>query len=114
MRSTAIERPRFTGFPFTLVVASGSPLPDGVVLWTRLAPDPLNAGAPAIATEFCATSITRRGRSQREIDAILRDNPHIHFGDARRRGYVVFDVTPEQCTARLRVIGDPPDRLTGV
>ncbi|WP_405791927.1 alkaline phosphatase D family protein [Streptomyces sp. NBC_01506] len=27
--------------PFTLGVASGDPLPDSVVLWTRLAPDPL-------------------------------------------------------------------------
>ncbi len=30
--------------PFTLGVASGDPLPDGVVLWTRLAPDPLAGG----------------------------------------------------------------------
>jgi phosphodiesterase/alkaline phosphatase D-like protein len=30
--------------PFTLGVASGDPLPDGVVLWTRLAPDPLVGG----------------------------------------------------------------------
>ncbi|MFI1567874.1 alkaline phosphatase D family protein [Streptomyces sp. NPDC020490] len=29
---------------FALGVASGDPLPDGVVLWTRLAPDPLNGG----------------------------------------------------------------------
>ncbi|MDG4825663.1 alkaline phosphatase D family protein [Asanoa sp. WMMD1127] len=29
--------------PFTLGVASGDPLPDGVVLWTRLAPEPLIA-----------------------------------------------------------------------
>ncbi|MCF6521515.1 alkaline phosphatase [Streptomyces sp. JJ36] len=29
--------------PFTLGVASGEPLPDGVVLWTRLAPEPLAA-----------------------------------------------------------------------
>src|SRR3954463_15350737 len=27
--------------PFTLGVASGDPLPDAVVIWTRLAPDPL-------------------------------------------------------------------------
>ncbi|WP_433555836.1 alkaline phosphatase D family protein [Pseudonocardia xinjiangensis] len=27
--------------PFTLGVASGDPMPDGVVLWTRLAPEPL-------------------------------------------------------------------------
>jgi len=33
--------PRFPDNPFTLGVASGDPLPDGVVLWTRLAPDPL-------------------------------------------------------------------------
>lgn len=30
-----------TADPFTLGVASGEPAPDGVVLWTRLAPDPL-------------------------------------------------------------------------
>src|SRR6185503_16421591 len=30
--------------PFTLGIASGDPTPDGVVLWTRLAPDPLNGG----------------------------------------------------------------------
>ncbi|MDD7967461.1 alkaline phosphatase D family protein [Actinomycetospora lemnae] len=29
--------------PFTLGVASGDPAPDGVVLWTRLAPDPVAA-----------------------------------------------------------------------
>lgn len=31
-------------YPFTLGVASGSPSPDGCVLWTRLAPEPLNGG----------------------------------------------------------------------
>ena len=30
--------------PFTLGVASGDPAPESVVLWTRLAPDPLNGG----------------------------------------------------------------------
>ena len=35
---------RFTGYPFTLGVASGCPLPGSVVLWTRLAPEPLNGG----------------------------------------------------------------------
>jgi alkaline phosphatase D len=36
--------PRWAGNPFTLGVASGDPTPDGVVLWTRLAPDPLDGG----------------------------------------------------------------------
>jgi alkaline phosphatase D len=31
----------FPSYPFSLGVASGDPRPDGVVLWTRLAPDPL-------------------------------------------------------------------------
>ncbi|MDJ0786940.1 MAG: alkaline phosphatase D family protein [Myxococcota bacterium] len=31
-------------YPFTLGVASGDPLSDRVILWTRLAPDPLNGG----------------------------------------------------------------------
>lgn len=34
---------RFQGDPFTLGVASGDPLPDSVVLWTRLAPEPLES-----------------------------------------------------------------------
>ncbi|MGH9767893.1 MAG: PhoD-like phosphatase N-terminal domain-containing protein, partial [Blastocatellia bacterium] len=36
-----IRAPKFTTDPFSLGVASGDPLPDSVVLWTRLAPDPL-------------------------------------------------------------------------
>jgi alkaline phosphatase D len=42
---------RLDGYPFTLGVASGDPAPDGMVLWTRLAPAPLAAdgGMPAHA-----------------------------------------------------------------
>ncbi|MEZ5144526.1 MAG: alkaline phosphatase D family protein [Acidimicrobiales bacterium] len=36
--------PVIPGPPFTLGVASGDPTPTAVVLWTRLAPDPLNGG----------------------------------------------------------------------
>lgn len=46
--ATAVPDPaRVLGVPqdlFTLGVASGDPLPDRVVLWTRLAPDPLDGG----------------------------------------------------------------------
>ena len=31
-----------TAYPFTLGIASGDPAPDGMVLWTRLAPEPLD------------------------------------------------------------------------
>ncbi|MCM3879157.1 MAG: alkaline phosphatase D family protein [Vicinamibacterales bacterium] len=40
----ARQSPRFSTTPFTLGVASGDPTSDGVVLWTRLAVDPLNGG----------------------------------------------------------------------
>jgi alkaline phosphatase D len=40
----AVAAPAFATDPFTLGVASGDPAPDGFVLWTRLAPDPLNGG----------------------------------------------------------------------
>jgi alkaline phosphatase D len=38
------KNPRLSGYPFKLGVASGDPSPDGMVLWTRLAPEPLVGG----------------------------------------------------------------------
>src|SRR5262245_29396457 len=64
------QTPRFAVDPFTLGVASGDPLPDGVVLWTRLAPDPLNGGGMTpepvivkweIAADEQMRKIVRRG-----------------------------------------------------
>ena len=40
-RAAAAAAAAGPGYPFTLGVASGEPTPDGMVLWTRLAPDPL-------------------------------------------------------------------------
>ncbi|MBE2316853.1 alkaline phosphatase D family protein [Solirubrobacter sp. CPCC 204708] len=63
--------PRFVGYPFTLGVASGDPTPDGVVLWTRLAPAPLSpdGGMPAkpypvqweVAKDEAFTNVVARG-----------------------------------------------------
>lgn len=39
-----VRDPKFSAYPFSLGVASGEPLPDGFVLWTRLAPEPLQEG----------------------------------------------------------------------
>src|SRR5262245_57112079 len=56
--------------PFTLGVASGDPTPDGIVLWTRLAPKPLEGGGmPShpiavqwrIATDDRMARIVQRG-----------------------------------------------------
>jgi alkaline phosphatase D len=40
----ALAQPRFEAYPYTLGVASGYPQPDGITLWTRLAPRPLEGG----------------------------------------------------------------------
>jgi alkaline phosphatase D len=41
--------PDLAASPFTLGVASGDPLPQAVILWTRLAPEPTNGGGmPAV------------------------------------------------------------------
>lgn len=49
----AMGSPKFSAYPFSLGVASGDPSPDGFVLWTRLAPQPLApaGGMPAEAVE---------------------------------------------------------------
>ena len=47
---TAIAKPKFSQYPFKLGVASGDPLPESVVIWTRLAPDPLEGGGMPAAS----------------------------------------------------------------
>ena len=63
---------QFSTTPFTLGVASGDPTPDGVVLWTRLAPEPLTGGgmAPAdmevtweVARDEGMRDVIKRGRA---------------------------------------------------
>ena len=65
-----LAQPRFDRNPFSLGIASGYPTPQGVVLWTRLAPDPLAGGGMPqaavevgweVATDDAFRSIVRRG-----------------------------------------------------
>jgi alkaline phosphatase D len=66
-------------YPFTLGVASGDPSPDGVVLWTRLAPDPLasDGGMPhqvitaewELAEDDRMRKVVRRGRRKAHPDS---------------------------------------------
>lgn len=65
-----LAQPQFSADPFSLGIASGDPGPDSVVIWTRLAPDPLgSASLPevsipvqwAIATDPQMTQIVQRG-----------------------------------------------------
>lgn len=69
----AVRRfPTFSANPFSLGVASGDPSPDGFVLWTRLAPKPLEGGGMdpepvevswQVADDEQMTKIVRKGRA---------------------------------------------------
>ena len=65
------RRVPFSAYPFSLGVASGDPLPDGFVIWTRLAPKPLEGGGmPAeraevswvVAEDEALTKVVQKGR----------------------------------------------------
>jgi alkaline phosphatase D len=70
---------------------------------TDLRPDFDDAASPVVATEIVGTSITsQNGRKQAEVDALQADNPHVHYANPTRRGYVRVEVTPERLRADLR------------
>ncbi|TFI55123.1 alkaline phosphatase [Mastigocladus laminosus UU774] len=67
-----MAQPKFSSYPFSLGVASGDPLPNSVVLWTRLAIDPLNGGGMppenivvrwSVALDENMTKIVRKGQT---------------------------------------------------
>ncbi|GHJ37499.1 alkaline phosphatase [Streptomyces sp. TS71-3] len=88
--SSAFAAPRTGDNPFTLGVASGDPLPDGVVLWTRLAPDPFAAdgagGMPPkpvrveyeVAGDERFRSVVRRGSVVATPELAHSVHPEIH------------------------------------
>ena len=71
--------------PFTLGVASGEPTPDGVVLWTRLAPDPLVPGGGMPATpyrvdwEVAADETFRRVVRRGHFTAVPEEGHSVHL-----------------------------------
>src|SRR5438270_337138 len=68
-----LHRPRFADDPFSLGIASGDPTPTGAMLWTRIAPRPLEPlggmdGARAmvnweIADDEGFSKIVKQGRA---------------------------------------------------
>ena len=81
---------RFVGYPFTLGVASGDPQPDGVVLWTRLAPSPLsgNGGMPdkPVTGRSGRSPPTRTSRASSRAARRSRSRSDAHSVHAEPRG----------------------------
>jgi alkaline phosphatase D len=65
--------------------------------------------SPVVATEFVGTSITSGGPPYEMFTGFLPDNPHVHFFESRKRGYVSVDVDAKQMTTRMRVVSDVAD-----
>ena len=71
--------------------------------------DPDDQKSPIVATEFVGTSIASYGPPFDMLTQTLPDNPHVHFFESRRRGYVVVDLKREQMQLRMRAVSDAHD-----
>lgn len=98
--------PELTGDPFTLGVASGDPDATSVVLWTRLAPDPLHGGGmpdadvdvlwelardEAFAEVVNSGIVTARTRDAHSIHAVATSPPTVDDGEQLHYRFRVGD-----------------------
>jgi alkaline phosphatase D len=113
--------------PFRLGVASGDPLPDGFVIWTRLAPEPLAAdgrgGMPPqaygvryeIAEDERFQRVVRRGAVEAAPE--LAHSVHVEVGGLRPgreyfyRFRAAMAISPVGRTKTAPAYGASPDRL---
>ena len=110
--------------PFTLGVASGDPSPDGFVIWTRLAPEPLapdgrgglTAPVPVsweVAADEAFTRIVRRGRTT--ADPRLAHSVHVEvagLAPGRPYWYRFSAQGARSASGRARTAPRPGDHLT--
>src|SRR5262245_21991241 len=112
-------------YPFTLGVASGDPAPDGFVLWTRLAPKPLDnhTGMPneavgvdwQVATDERMTQVVRAGTAL--APAELAHSVHVELAglEPRREYFYRFraggELSPVGRTMTTPAPGDPVAQL---
>jgi alkaline phosphatase D len=113
------------GYPFTLGVASGDPAPDGVVLWTRLAPQPLlpDGGMPAraVPVDWQVGADPRLGRVVRSGTVLARSaevhTVHVEVDglEPARTWWYRFraggELSPVGRTRTLPALGSSPGRL---
>jgi alkaline phosphatase D len=123
-RLPVLVRPRFVANPFSLGIASGDPGPSGVVLWSRLAPDPLNGGGMSpeavhvrweVATDEAMQNVVKRGTTVARPD--LGHSLHVEVDGLRPSAWYWyrFDVGGESSpVGRTRTAAAPnttPDRF---
>ena len=109
------------GTPFTLGVASGDPAPDGFVIWTRLAPQPLApdgglSGAVSVRWEVAADNAMRQvvQRGDVQADDGFAHSVHVEVAGLQpnRPYWYRFTAAGEQSpTGRARTAPRPGDAL---
>ncbi|MCU1327811.1 MAG: alkaline phosphatase [Bryobacterales bacterium] len=124
LASTVYAAPGFTAYPFSLGVMSGDPTFDGFVLWTRLAPDPLNGGGMGtssvevewmVAEDESMRRIVKKGKAI--AAANLAHSVHVEVAGLRSsRPYwyqfkVGKDISPIGRAITAPKPGESPDRL---
>lgn len=122
-RLPILIRPRFVANPFSLGVGSGDPGADGVVLWSRLAPDPLNGGGMGtdavnvrweVATDDGMRTVVKRGSTVARPD--LGHSIHVEVDGLRPSAWYWyrFDVggesSPVGRTRTAPAANTTPDR----
>ncbi|MDQ3371910.1 MAG: alkaline phosphatase D family protein, partial [Actinomycetota bacterium] len=105
-QSKAWAKPFFNEDPFSLGVASGDPLPDGVVLWTRLAPEPLQAdgGMPSrkvpvryeVARDEDFRDVVRKGNTFATPELAHSVHVEVEGLDPAREYFYRFKTGPEE------------------
>lgn len=119
-----IAKPRFAKNPFTLGVASGDPFPNGVVLWTRLAPEPLLGGGmePAampvrwqVATDEAMKNIVQQGTVDARPDFVHSVHVEVEGLQPFREYWYQFEcggvTSPVGRTRTAPAAGQSPDAL---
>ena len=65
--------------------------------------DPKSA---VVATEFVGSSITSQGIPAKTVETWRADNPHIHYLNSARRGYLELELGANRCIARMRSVNE--------
>ena len=70
--------------------------------------------AAVVASEFVGTSVTSNGPPYDKFAAWLPDNPHVHFFDSRKRGYVSAELQPERLDIAFRFVANVRNKDTEI
>lgn len=124
-RGAVAGPPKFPAYPFSLGVASGDPTPDGVVLWTRLAPRPFEPGGGLppepvevgwqVADDEAMTRVVQAGKVT--AGAAWAHAVHVEVGGLRPDRWYWYqfkaggEVSPKGRTRTMPAASAAPERL---